>query len=120
MQPDRPEMTLAGGVVVRQWVIVQDPGMAPEKKAPPRTDEGAVDFLIQLALCRPEGTSYTLAELTWDNDLWVQSGSEALAMCRLAGPRRFAKRVRSIAKREAAWLTTTPERVKAVAAGRLP
>lgn len=114
------ETTMASGAVVKQWIIVQEPGRVPEKKAPPRTDDGAVDFLIQLALCRPAGTHYTLAELTWDHDLWVQSGSEALAMCRLAGPRRFAKRVRSIAEREAGWLTTTPDRVKAVAAGRLP
>ena len=114
------QTTLAGGAVVKQWIIVQEPGKVPEKKAPPHTDDGAVDFLIQLALCRPEGTLYTLAELTWDNDLWVQSGGETLAMCRCAGPRRFAKRVRAIAEKEAAWLRTTPERVKAVAAGRLP
>lgn len=105
--------------VVKRWIIVHEPGKVPEKKRPlSQTHEGAIDFLIQLALCRPEGTEYTLAELTWDHDLWVQSGGEALAMCRIAAPRRFAKRVREIAAREASWLKADQKRVEAVALGR--
>ena len=109
-----------GGVVVKRWIIVHEPGRIPEKKNPcPQTDDGVTDFLIALALCRPPGTCYTVAELTWDHDLLVQSGREALAECRLAGPRRFAKRVRGIAEKEAAWLKADPKRVEAVARGRL-
>ena len=110
-----------GGCVIKRWIIVHEPGKVPEKKNPhPQTHDGATDFLICLALCRPKGTRYTLAELTWDHDLWVQEGHEELAECRLAGPRRFAKRVRGIAEKEAAWLKADPKRVEAVARGRLP
>lgn len=109
----------AGGILKR-WIIVHEPGKVPEKKIPhPQTSEGALDFLISLALCRPNGTRYTLAALTWNHDLWVSEGGEELDICRLARPRIFAKRVRAIAEKEAAWLKATPERIKAVAAGRL-
>lgn len=110
-----------GGTVIKRWIIVHEPGKVPEKKIPhPQTSGGATDFLISLALCRPAGTRYTIAELTWDHDLWLQEGAEALTECRFAGPRRFAKRVRSIAEKEAAWLKADPKRIEAVARGRLP
>lgn len=116
-----PETTAGdGGTVVKRWIIVHEPGKVPEKKTPhPQTDDGAMDCLISLALCRPPGTDYTLAELTWDNDLWVSSGHEELSILRLGAPRKFAKRVRGIAEREAAWLKADPKRVQAVAMGRL-
>jgi hypothetical protein len=108
-----------GEQVIKRWIIVHEPGKVPEKKRPhPQTDDGVVDFLITLALCRPPGTSYTLAQLTWDHDLWVSSGDEELSILRLSGPRRFAKRVRAVAEREAAWLKADPKRVEAVALGR--
>ncbi|MBR0653442.1 hypothetical protein GXW78_27615 [Roseomonas terrae] len=116
---DRPAD--ATETVIKRWIIVHEPGMVPEKKRPhPQTSEGAEDFLIQLALCRPPGTRYTLACLTWDHDLWVCSGEEALSMSFLARPRIFAKRVQRIAADNAAWLKATPERIRAVARGDLP
>lgn len=109
-----------GEAVIKRWVIVHEPGKVPEKKRPhPQTYDGMVDFLICLALCRPPSTSYTLAQLTWDHDLWVSSGNEELSILRLGAPTRFAKRVRAVAEREAAWLKADPKRVEAVALGRL-
>lgn len=108
------------GQIVKRWIIVHEPGRVPEKKVPPQTCEGTMDFLISLALCRPEGTRYTVAALTWNHDLWVSEGGEDLDICRSARPRIFARRVRAIAEKEAAWLKATPARIGAVAAGRLP
>jgi hypothetical protein len=118
--PDN-QTTDEGGCVVKRWIIVHEPGKVPEMKSPlMQTHDSALDFLIQLALCRPEGTRYTLAELTWNQDLWVSEGGEALDILRLERPRLFARRVREVAEKSAAWLKATPDRIKAVARGHLP
>ena len=107
--------------VLKRWIIVHEPGKVPEKKIPhPQTCDGAADFLIALALCRPEGTRYTVARLTWDHDLWVSEGGEDLAILRAERPRMYAKRVRSIAEKSAGWLKADPKRIAAVARGHLP
>lgn len=69
-----------GGAVRRRWIIVQEPGCIPEKKGhfPYERLEG---FLRELIACRPAGTQYTIVSLTWDFDIWVESGREYLTMC---------------------------------------
>lgn len=122
--PDRPHCLAPtapnadGDCILQRWIIVHEPGKVPEKKHPhPQTCEGAIDFLITLALCRSKGTRYTLVQLTWDQDLWVSEGAEELAICRIAAPRRFARRVRDVAERSAGWLRADPKRIDAVARG---
>ena len=67
------------GVVIKRWIIVHEPGLVPEKKRPDaQTPEGVLAFLRELIACRPEGTRYTVAELTWDHDMWVSDGHELL------------------------------------------
>lgn len=114
-------MTSDVDAVTKRWIIVHEPGLVPEKKVPhPQSAAGEEDFLIQLALCRPEGTSYTVARLTWDHDLWVSDGGEELSIARSYAPRKFARRVREVANRNAGWLKAAPARVKLVSRGRLP
>jgi hypothetical protein len=64
--------------VVRVWIIVKEPGRIPEKKDPPQTNAGVVQFLKELVERRPKGTEYVVANLTWNGDLWVESGNEVL------------------------------------------
>ena len=72
-----------GSSTVKQvWIIVIEPDRVPEKKHPPQHNAGVVKFLKELDECRPKGTRYVVAELTWSGDLWVQSGAEILAMHR--------------------------------------
>lgn len=80
--------------ILRRWIIVHEPGLVPELKMPPtQSAEGVLDFLIALRDCRPQGTTYTVARLTWNNDLWVNSGDEELTIAELSHPRLFKKRV---------------------------
>lgn len=89
-----------GGCVVQVYIIVHEPGLVPDKKHPPQNVDGVTEFLLALELCKPKGTTYTVVELTWDGDIWVQSGNEWLSLDRLAAPRKFAKLKRKVAEEQ--------------------
>lgn len=57
----------------RHWIIVTEPGCVPEKKGG-FTHDQVSSFLRELVECRPAGTDLTVVSLTWDFDLWVESG----------------------------------------------
>lgn len=68
------------GATRRHWIIVQEPGCIPEKKG--HFLRGQLEpFLRELLACRPAGTHYTFVTLTWDFDIWVESGREFLTTC---------------------------------------
>jgi hypothetical protein len=80
--------------VLKTWIIVNEPGRVPEKKIPhPQTYDGVDSFLWELIGCRPKGTEYVVAQLTWDNDLWVEDGHERLTITEYSRPRGPRKRV---------------------------
>lgn len=62
----------------RHWIIVHEPGRIPEKKGAFRFDR-VLPFLRELMACRPEATRYTVVSLTWDYDIWVESGHGMVA-----------------------------------------
>lgn len=92
-----------GGCVKRVYIIVHEPGFIPDKKIPPQTDQGVTAFLLELEICKPPGTTYTVVELVWDGDIWVQSGAEWLSVAKLTAPRKFAKLKREVAASVARW-----------------
>jgi hypothetical protein len=61
----------------RHWIIVQEPGCVPEKKGGFTFDQVS-PFLRELMACRPEKTQLTVVSLTWDFDIWVESGHDWL------------------------------------------
>lgn len=61
----------------RHWIIIHEPGRIPEKKGAFRNDQ-VIPFLRELDACRPDGTLFTVCSLTWDYDLWVDSGRDRL------------------------------------------
>lgn len=61
----------------RHWIIVHEPGKIPEKKGAFGWQQ-VEDFLRELIACRPEGTTYTVISLTWDFDIWIESGHDYL------------------------------------------
>lgn len=70
----------------KTWIIIREPGFVPVKKDP--IAYGVTEFLRECVKYYPEGTTYTICELTWDFDLWVQCGREYLAMAAHAEKRR--------------------------------
>lgn len=63
------------------WVIVRQPGCVPERKRPPeQTPAGTLAFLREGFACRPEGTQFTVVELTHDYDLHVWDGREGVTI----------------------------------------
>jgi len=104
---DRRTITLRGALygdehscVSRVYIIVHEPGLIPEKKMPRQTDEGVTEFLVALQMHHSEDTTYTVVQLVWNGDIWVQSGSEWLDMARLAAPRKFAALKRRVAEEQ--------------------
>ena len=85
-----------GGTVKRVYIIVHEPNKIPKKKIPVQTYDGVTEFLFALRLCRPKGTEYTVVELIWDGDIWVQSGSEWLAIAKATRRRHFFKLKRKV------------------------
>lgn len=75
------------GSVLKVFIILQDAGCAPEKKGP--FPERMVEaFVREARQRRPADSKITIAQLTWNLDLWVQSADEYLSMIDLAQPRR--------------------------------
>lgn len=67
------------GTVKDYFILVHEPGRAPDKKRPPvPTSDGAERMLCELLNCRP-AARLTLARLTWDDDLWVDDGHSTLS-----------------------------------------
>lgn len=62
----------------RHWIIVHEPGRIPQKKGAFRFDQ-ILPFLRELMACRSAGTRYTVISLTWDYDIWAESGHEMVA-----------------------------------------
>lgn len=59
----------------RHWIIVHEPARIPEKKGAFRFDQ-VLPFLRELMACRSEATRYTVISLTWDYDIWAESGHQ--------------------------------------------
>jgi len=65
--------------ILHGFVIVRDPGCAPEGKGP--FPHGHVStFVRELIACRPAGTEITVALLTWNHELWVDDGREMITI----------------------------------------
>lgn len=68
--------------ILRAFVILKEPGKIPEKKGPFTSYELLNRFIDELETHRPTA-ELTICELTWDLDLWVESGREWQSMRRL-------------------------------------
>lgn len=82
---------MADSQIKKIWIIVHEPGHVPEKKGSFSNDDKAEAFLRELIACRPIGTRYTVARLTWDDDLWVDDGGETLSIIESWAPRNARK-----------------------------
>lgn len=70
-----PPACIGDSCVRRTWIIVNQPGCVPQKKSPPDQSAGGVEtFLRELVACRPDGTKFTIVQLSHDFDLWVEDG----------------------------------------------
>jgi len=74
--------------VKRAFILVHEPGRVPEKKGAFFDYDRVRIFLRELIACRPVGTKYTVIELTWDDDIWVNDGGEWISMEELPAPRK--------------------------------
>lgn len=59
--------------VLRAFVIINEPGRIPEKKGPFTSTSLLDRFLADLEGHRSADAIITIAELTWDLDLWLTS-----------------------------------------------
>jgi len=66
--------------IKKHWIIVREPGKVPSKKMPEQSHDGVIKMLRELFECRQAGTDLTVCELTWNDDLWVSDGREALTI----------------------------------------
>jgi len=71
-----------GSVVRRAFVILHEPGMCPEKKGAFLTRTHLDEFVEEVIACRSQDTQITIAELTWNDDLWLVCGRESFEMSR--------------------------------------
>lgn len=63
-----------GETVKKGWIIIHEPGKIPDLKCPPdQSDDGLDAFLVELTKHYPTST-FTVCRLTWNDDLWVESG----------------------------------------------
>jgi hypothetical protein len=104
MAEDRSVIKISGAIygtenscTRRAYILVHEPGCVPEKKVPRQTHEGVTEFLLALQMCRPKGTHYTVVQVVWDGDIWVDSGSMWLDIEKGMAPRKFAKLKRKVA-----------------------
>ena len=65
-----------GGAVHRAFVILKEKGKIPEKKGPFLTAELLDKFVDEVLACRPADTEVIIAELTWNDDLWLECARE--------------------------------------------
>ncbi|MFC5356415.1 Lar family restriction alleviation protein [Azospirillum himalayense] len=65
--------------IKKRWIIIREPGSVPVTKIPKQSHDGALEFLRECTAIYP-AAELTLAELTWNNDLWVSDGREALTI----------------------------------------
>ena len=71
--------------IYKRWLIVNRPDEVPFVKRPEQSHEGVIAMLEEMeSLPEYRDATITLVELTWDNQLWVSSGREVLAMHRMA------------------------------------
>lgn len=67
------------GSVKDYFIIVKEPNGATDKKKPPvPTTKGVERMLCELLNCRPTAT-LTVAQLTWNDDLWIEDGHAELS-----------------------------------------
>ncbi|KQO88934.1 hypothetical protein ASF33_20210 [Methylobacterium sp. Leaf92] len=70
-----------GETIKRGWIIVHEPGLIPALKIPhPQTDDSLDVMLEALTKNYPKNTKFTVACLTWNEDLWIEDGAERLAI----------------------------------------
>lgn len=61
--------------ILRAFIILKNPGCGPQKKGPFTSDELLHRFMEEVKQHRPDA-EVTVCRLTWDFDLWVESGRE--------------------------------------------
>lgn len=69
-----------GQTIHRGWIIVHEPKRIPDLHIPyPQSEAGMDAALEALTKLRPAGTTFTVARLTWNGDLWIEAGADRLA-----------------------------------------
>ncbi len=71
----------ACGTTRRHWIVISEAGKIPEKKGPFK-EEQINPFLTELVEHRSKQASFSVVSLTWDFDIWVESGRERLSIAR--------------------------------------
>lgn len=69
-----------GGHVRRAFVIYEEPGKIPQKKGPFVRDSEVETMLREMKPYHHADTRYTVAEITFDFDLWLTGAEEFLFM----------------------------------------
>ncbi len=69
--------------VRNRFVIVHGVGKVPFKLRPLYNNHEGVITLLEECLIHHPAAKLIVAEVTWDNDLWVSSGTEVLAIHRV-------------------------------------
>lgn len=65
--------------IKKRWIIRTSPGRQPEKKMPvDQTNSGIISMLRDMMKLDPNA-SFIVAMLTWDDDLWLESGVSVIA-----------------------------------------
>jgi hypothetical protein len=81
------------GSIVDEWIIVRQPGCAPQKKRPGAEGDGSAEAMLRaLFECCPAETQLTLVRLTWSHDLWVDDGRAYLNELEAWAPPRRRKK----------------------------
>ena len=73
-----------GGHVRRAFVIYEEPGKIPQRKGPFARDSEVEKMLRDMKPHYPPDTRYTVAEITFDLDLWLTTASEFLTIQEIA------------------------------------
>lgn len=73
-----------GGHVRRAFVIYEEPGKIPQKKGPFVRESEVEKVLREMKPHHHPDTRYTVAEITFDFDLWLTTASEFLTLQELA------------------------------------
>lgn len=73
-----------GGHVRRAFVIYQEPGKIPKKKGPFVRDSEVDKMLREMKPHHHADTKYTVAQITFDLDLWLTTASEFLLIQEVA------------------------------------
>jgi len=91
----RPEESTS---VIHSFVIIKDPGMSVVKKGPFKRAHLRA-FILELLPYGPQERIITIAEVTWNGDLWVESLDEFLSYARIKRPQPWRRTLASIQRK---------------------